>query len=219
MITGMNHAVLYVRDARRQQRLGDLSRLLPRADALLNDARQRLDLAEAGLARGLERMIERKRGRLDAASGRFRPGLLRARFEVARDRIADRAARLAPGLRRGVAKREDGLRASAARLRVAPIRERIARGGHELERLSVRQVAAQATRLARLGDRLEALDRTRRTLGYEATLARGYAVVRKGDAVVTGVAEAQGAVLEVEFRDGRVKVRAEGEDGDQGALF
>ena len=44
---------------RRKQRLSDLSRLLPRADALMNDARQRLDIADSGLSRGLERMVER----------------------------------------------------------------------------------------------------------------------------------------------------------------
>jgi len=83
-------------------------------------------------------------------------------------------------------------------------------------------------RLTRLSDRLEALDRTRRSLGYTATLSRGYAVVRKGETVVTSVAEARGA-LEVEFADGRVEVQAGGSAGkpasgnkdgsDQGSLF
>lgn len=56
-------------------------------------------------------------------------------------------------------------------------------------------------------DGLDALDRLRQTLGYEATLGRGYAVVWAGDRVVT-TAEAAGreAALEVQFRDGRLGV-------------
>jgi exodeoxyribonuclease VII large subunit len=82
-------------------------------------------------------------------------------------------------------------------------------------------------RFRRLSDRLEALDRTRVTLGYAETLKRGYAVVRGDGAVVTSKAGAeQAAVLEIEFRDGRLLVggragkraKGEGESG-QGSLF
>ncbi|MBS3979986.1 MAG: exodeoxyribonuclease VII large subunit, partial [Rhodobacteraceae bacterium] len=82
-------------------------------------------------------------------------------------------------------------------------------------------------RFARLADRLEALDRTRVTLGYAETLKRGYAVVRGDGAVVTSKAGAEQALaLEIEFRDGRLvvagragkKLRGPGESG-QGSLF
>ncbi len=212
---------------RRKQRLSDLSRLLPRADALLNEARQRLDLAEAGLARGLERMVERKRARLEAEAGRLRPGVLSARIAVARDRLDDRAGRLAPGLERGIAERRS--RIGAVKLRADPIRDRMKRAEGDLERAGLRQTVAVAARFERLTDRLEALDRMRRSLGYTATLARGYAVVRSGDKVVTGAAAAHGALLEIEFKDGRVKAQAEGASkpapsrktpkSDQGSLF
>ena len=213
---------------RRKQRLGDLSRLLPRADVLLNDARQRLDLAETGLARGLERMVERKRATLLAEAARLRPALLLARVERVRDRVEAQAARLAPGLRRSVTERKERVRNAGLRLRPEPIRDRVARATADLNRIAGQQRAAQTARLARLTDRLEALDRTRRSLGYTATLARGYAVVRKGDAVVTGVEDARGAELEVEFRDGRLTVQAEGratkgspvrKGTEQGSLF
>ena len=211
---------------RRKQRLGDLSRLLPRADALLNDARQRLDLGEAGLTRGLERMVERKRAGLDAQAARLRPGVLVNRIALARDRVSDHADRLAPALQRSVRVRSERFVQAGQRLRPEPIRERLARASRELERAGLRQIAAEEARLSRLSDRLEALDRMRRSLGYKATLARGYAVVRKGDAVVTGVEAARGAALEIEFRDGRVKAQAEGgkktapdSGSDQGSLF
>ena len=60
-----------------------------------------------------------------------------------------------------------------------------------------------------------------------ATLKRGFAVVRKGDKVVTGVAKATGR-LEIEFKDGRVAAEAQGKAPaprpkgkapDQGSLF
>jgi exodeoxyribonuclease VII large subunit len=48
------------------------------------------------------------------------------------------------------------------------------------------------------------LDRLRETLGYKATLKRGYAVVRGDGAVVTTSAAAgKATALEIEFADGR----------------
>lgn len=56
----------------------------------------------------------------------------------------------------------------------------------------------------------------RRTLGYEATLERGYAVVRGDGAVVTDTKAAEKArEIEVEFADGRVTLNAD----PQGSLF
>jgi exodeoxyribonuclease VII large subunit len=82
------------------------------------------------------------------------------------------------------------------------------------ERLAARaarlvQVERRLTREARA--RLEALGRTLATLGPAQVLARGYAVVRDGAGAVVTRAEAAGAApaLEVEFADGRVKVRPE----------
>ena len=195
---------------RRRQRLSDLSRLLPRAEALMNDPRQRLDRAEEGLARALERMVERKRARLVTLAGGLRPLALRTRIGAERARLDDRVRRLEPGLRRGLARQGETLNSVAGRLRPGPLREKVARGTGEIDRLSPRLVAAMRARMTKLGDRLEALERMRRTLGYEATLARGYAVVRDGETVVTQVAAARGASLEIEFRDGRVRVQAEG---------
>jgi exodeoxyribonuclease VII large subunit len=102
-----------------------------------------------------------------------------------------------------------------------------AEGRARLEGLSARLEAAPRARLQRLADRLEALDRTRATLGYQATLNRGYAVVRGDGAVVTSKVGAEKAVaLEIEFRDGRLSLggragkrgKGDGESG-QGSLF
>jgi exodeoxyribonuclease VII large subunit len=82
-------------------------------------------------------------------------------------------------------------------------------------------------RLLDLSQRLEALDRTRQTLGYGETLRRGYAVVRGDSGVLTSRAMAETATgLEIEFHDGRLAIggRAAPRKGpskppEQGSLF
>jgi exodeoxyribonuclease VII large subunit len=106
-----------------------------------------------------------------------------------------------------------------------------ARLGQARERLATR--VAQADRAARrgierAGDRLVSLDRLRLTLGYKATLARGYAVVWGDGAVMTSTAAAEAArEIEIEFADGRMKpapgrsgrTRKPDEPPGQGSLF
>ncbi|MDE0210699.1 MAG: exodeoxyribonuclease VII large subunit, partial [Boseongicola sp.] len=76
-----------------------------------------------------------------------------------------------------------------------------------LEQVSTRMAKATKARLARLAGRLQALDRTRSSLGYKATLARGYAIIRSGKSVLTRAEEARRArSLEIEFQDGRIRV-------------
>ncbi|WP_281260121.1 exodeoxyribonuclease VII large subunit, partial [Oceaniglobus roseus] len=94
-----------------------------------------------------------------------------------------------------------------ARLSLRPAERGIATGRRDLDALSRRLTARGKEQLAAQRARLDALERMRLSLGYEATLQRGYAVVRKGEAVVTRAAEAQGApLLEIQFADGRVTV-------------
>ena len=52
------------------------------------------------------------------------------------------------------------------------------------------------------------LDRLRLTLGYEATLGRGYAVVRDeaGEVLTTKAEAAKARALEIQFADGRLAV-------------
>ena len=76
-----------------------------------------------------------------------------------------------------------------------------------------------------LAARLEALNRMLQSLGYEATLARGYVVVRGDGAVVTGVKAAEAAAsLEIQFADGRLVLggkpkKTHPPKTDQGSLF
>jgi len=98
----------------RRQRLGDMSRALPRPEQILAERRQRLDVAVARLPRpaemlkarrdrldflahrlprGLNRLTQTSRVALTRQAGRFSPRLLTARTERLRDRF-DALARL-----------------------------------------------------------------------------------------------------------------------------
>ena len=77
--------------------------------------------------------------------------------------------------------------------------------------MTARFHAVAARQTADWRRRLEATERLRATLGYEATLARGYAVVWSGAHVVTRKADAARAgALELQFADGCLRVGAGG---------
>ena len=59
----------------------------------------------------------------------------------------------------------------------------------------------------RLDQRLKGLDRVLSSLGYEATLKRGYAVVRDdlGHVLTTAQGAEKAKELEIQFQDGKVK--------------
>ncbi len=200
--------------SRRSERLGDLSRALPRPETLLASARQSLDLAGARLPMALRAAAEKKRRRLDQSTGALRPAALAADLRARRDRLDRLAARLAPAL--------DRLRRDKTR--------DIEKGRSDLDRLTTRMPPAWIRLQTRRTERLQATDRLRGTLGYEATLARGYAVAWGDGAVVTTTKAAKAAgEIEIQFADGRFKLggdpkpakpqKRKTEPPDQGSLF
>jgi exodeoxyribonuclease VII large subunit len=218
----------------RRQRLADLSRALPRPEALLDSARQRLDLASSGLAPALRHRTALARGRIDGAAARLTPALDRA---VSRKRLAlgQSAARLSPQALRGLTRQGRRDLDSLIR-RLDPTRQsrRLTEGRARLDDLSARLARSAETALATRRDRLAGLARLHQTLGYTETLARGYAVVRAGDTPVTTKSAAEThAALEIEFADGRLGVTPTGatpkpapkrvaqkpDKPDQGSLF
>jgi exodeoxyribonuclease VII large subunit len=165
----------------RRQRLSDLGRALPQPDSLLAPARQRLDYLGERLKSALREATARKALRL--ADLTLRPGVLRQAVAEQRRRTDSLAGRLTPALTRSLKDQTGQLTRQAARLQPALVQARI----------------------DRQRDRLASLDRLRQTLGYTATLARGYAVVRGDGQVVTDKASASAAqTLEIEFKDGRL---------------
>ncbi|MEH7827262.1 exodeoxyribonuclease VII large subunit [Gemmobacter denitrificans] len=200
---------------RRGQRLRDLARALPRPEALTGAAAQRLDAATGRLGGALGLAVAQKRGVFAAQAARVQPQALLALLGRARLGLNGQSGRLDTALARRQERAADRLAGLAARLDpalgrlLAGAARDIARQRDGLAGLAARLEAAGGRALATRAERLEALDRIRLTLGYTATLRRGYAVVRAGAGIVTTAAEAaRAAALEIEFSDGRLAVQA-----------
>ena len=195
----------------RGQRLRDLTRALPRPEGLTQGAAQRLDLWSGRLGGALGMAAARKRSRFEGQAARLRPETLRTLIARRQDRLAEFSRGLTLAETRRMQRAREVLLLWGGRLAPAfarlisdAAREGI-NGRERLAALEARLHAAPAARLLALAQRLDALDRTRQTLGYDETLRRGFAVVRGDGALVTGKAAAQAAaVLEIEFADGRV---------------
>jgi exodeoxyribonuclease VII large subunit len=193
----------------RTQRLRDLARALPRPEALVAERAQRLDALALRLPRALTAFVRERRLALGrGAAGRFAPGLLALAVARRRQRLA---------------RAEAGVRPEVMATRLDRLGERLAVRGAGLARVERRLTADKR-------GAFEALARTLATLGPQAVLARGYAVVRDGAGTVLTGAEAAGraAILDIEFADGRVAARPErrggrrsgaGTEPGQGSLF
>lgn len=195
----------------RGQRLTDLGRALPRAEALMEPARQRLDLASLRLAPALVSRTKDARAQLERLSARLDPALDRA---VARKRLAlgERAAGLTPARLESVARqgRRD-LDRLATRLDPQRLAARLGAMEERLATTRARFVQVAQASVTKRREALDGLERLRRTLGYTETLGRGYAVIRAGEAVLTTRADAASlAALEIEFSDGRLGVTPTG---------
>lgn len=209
----------------RGQRLRDLYRAMPRADALLAARRQRLDMGEARLPGLLERALGRGRQRLAAASARLSPKALRQHLRRSGLTLSQTAVRLLPALERQTALRVERLsragqdlrRALQQRLRqhrwsldhralsTAAAALRITDGRARVTALSERSTAAVPRALQERRQRVATLDRLRESMGYAETLRRGFAVVRVGGEVVRTAKEARSKPeIEVQFADGSV---------------
>ena len=192
---------------RRSQRLRDLSRALPRLDTLLDGPRQRLDTTGARLGPALMSGVQRRKVRLSEAAGGLRPAAMQRMIGNERRRLDALSARMGPALDRCVS-------IDQRRQAVAAMAQRVADAGQQ--------------RVNAARNKIEAMDRLRLTLGYEATLSRGYAVVRgDGDVVTTKKAAGKAQELEIQFADGRIVVggkaaptrKAASKPTDQGSLF
>ncbi|WP_147103864.1 exodeoxyribonuclease VII large subunit [Tateyamaria sp. syn59] len=212
---------------RREQRLRDLARALPRADALVEGPRQRLDVIGGQLGPALIAGVQRRKVRLSDVSGSLRPVTLQRSIEAEKRRLQALSARLEPALARVAAAKRERFETRATRLTPARIAQDAARKSERLQDVTTRLQAAGQRQVDGLQRKLDAMDRLRETLSYKATLARGYAVVRGGGEVLTTKAQAeQASGLEIEFADGRLKlgggktaVKKAAKTPEQGSLF
>jgi exodeoxyribonuclease VII large subunit len=174
----------------RRQRLGDLSRALPRPAHLLDTPRQRLDVVADRLPKALISGVQKRRVALSELAGALRPRVLRGVLQDRAARLERASGRITPErVLMDIARKREAQAALAQRL------DRAARQNFEA-----------------LRTRLDAQARMLDTLSYQATLQRGYAVVRsEDDALVTARSDAaRAALLEIEFADGKLQVRPDG---------
>ncbi|WP_299504325.1 exodeoxyribonuclease VII large subunit [uncultured Roseobacter sp.] len=192
---------------RRGQRLRDVARALPRAETLLDTPRQRLDMVSARLGPALIAGVQKRKVRLADMSGSLRPATLRRSLAVEERRLREISVRLAPALIRCVSAKQEQLTACARRFRPAALAQDHARKAKDFAAIAQRLSDVGQRNIAMWRGQVDAMERLRRTLGYEATLERGFAVVRSDGAVVTDSKTAKAATsLEIQFADGRVSL-------------
>ncbi len=123
------------------------------------------------------------------------------------DMIAARLPRALQGMTQ--AKRVLLAERSAA-LRPLALRQLIAQKQQDLQRVASDLANAPARQMERWQDRLAGLKRLLETLGYTATLERGFAVVRGFDGAILSTQKAAKAAggLDIEFKDGHFKTDA-----------
>ena len=215
---------------RRRQRVQDMSRALPKPESLFAYERQKLDHINEILPKALTTRIQTNQMRLSDVGAIMRPSMAQSKYQGARDQFDQLWPRLPNVLRRSF----DHQSAYFAKLvgRFVPnLVARKIRDRHDAFSQTSKSLArAVEFDISQRCEQLIALERLRETLGYKATINRGYAVVRSGDKVITTRKDAKSAdTLEIEFRDGRFDLtgkshpRPKTKSGDptsgQGSLF
>ena len=192
----------------RRRAVEGLARGLPRPQALLGEAGQRLDDRVENLRRMMAVFLERGGARLSRAG----LGLKSPRDQIARARAALdlKAQRFDASMRSGFERAANSAQRWTADRRLEAAYERV--------------VADRGRRIGAVGALLE-------SFSYRNVLARGYAVIHGADdAVVSTVAGARAAAdVALEFHDGRIGARVTGaaaarprprkDDGSQGSLL
>ncbi|MDA0900603.1 MAG: exodeoxyribonuclease VII large subunit [Proteobacteria bacterium] len=160
----------------------------------------------ARLSRGAQAGVTQRRVRLgDLARALPRPASLLETAQQRLDRVADR---LEPALVQSVQTRSHRVQTVGARLvpaldrALAQKRLPYARAGANLRPSVLSRAIADAQQ------KLNALERMRQSLGYMATLKRGYAVLRSETGLITTTAALRTASeVEVELADGKAQVK------------
>ncbi len=210
----------------RSQRLRDVSRALPRPQNLLETPRQRLDRAGERLGPALIAGVQKRKVYLADRSGALRPATLRRTVAQERRRFDALGARLHPALDRAVTAKRERFESLARQFRPAALQQEQNRRSDQFERLLRQLSGAGQRQLTGWRQKIDAMERLRVTLGYEATLERGFAVVRAAGEVITDTKSARSAAeLEIQFADGRITVggrsgrKSAPKPPEQGTLF
>lgn len=199
----------------RRQGVRALVRALPSLDQLLALPRRRFDEAASGLGRGLEMTTLNKRRAFERSASGLRPETLLNGLKHHRQRIIERMHRAETLVERRLLQGKGRVDSFDSALRSLP-----ARLLGQLERQKERVVTAARRadtavlhRMAQNRSGLAAHDRILQSLSYKNVLNRGYAVIRDEEnrPLTRGAAIASGAVVSMEFADGRVSALTTGE--------
>ena len=196
--------------ARLAQRLRDVGRAMPRAEAMVSERAQRLDALGLRLPRALEGLAREKRLEMSqGASGRFGPGLLAALGERKARALAEAARGLPRAFDAATVRRSERL--ARARLRPEALDREIGRLGERLKARVDRFERAGGRLVADRRGALELQARSLRTLDPESVLGRGYAIVRDeaGGVLTRAEAARKAKGYEIAFADGRVRAKPE----------
>jgi exodeoxyribonuclease VII large subunit len=203
---------------RRRSDLRALARALPGPEAVLSGPRQRLDLAATRLAPALARNARAHEQQLGLMSQRLARQSPLARLAGFSARLDGLSKRLQAG--RDALLRAQRERVARAFERVADLDERAARAFARNLAQRQERLLAQDDRLrraffqivARRRDRLRSVASLLGSLGPDAVLARGYALVRdEAGTLIRGAGQVRpGQALSVQVSDGRFGVAVAG---------
>jgi exodeoxyribonuclease VII large subunit len=210
-------------DSRRNE-LRAATRALPAAAELLAIPRQRLDGASSALPRALKANTSSHHRRFAAISAGLTLRVLRVQIAQATQRLTVSGERLSLAARALVRQRRDRFSGLAIRLQASRSanaqaqRNAIARDRERVLRLSERAFRALSTSIQRRQARVSSSGQLLAALSYRGVLARGFALVRDehGTAIHAAAGVNPGALLSLEFADGRVGAVAGGDHALEG---
>ena len=177
------------------------------------DLRARLSGLARTLASSHDNRHRQASQRADRAWLRLQAQHPQARFALLRRREAELRQRLDAGLLRALEQRIARLRHADAVLRGSRPERRLDQLRERLSALHGRPQSAVARQLQHEALRLRSLARSLETVSPLATVARGYAILRREDGrIVRGTGDAPvGTALDATVADGRLKLRVEGD--------
>ena len=170
-----------VRNIRRGAERVEATRL-PRPERLLETKRQRFDAVGERLPRALETQVERRGARLDAIGA----GLVSPK-QIVREKqgkLETLASRLGAGLSQAASKKRIAFARSASRLRPEPLVSDTRRARKALSDTARRARPALDRILAAKHRAFASEEKLLETLSYQATIQRGYAIVRDANGKV-----------------------------------
>ena len=190
-----------------EQRLVDISRLMPRSEELCALQSQRLDVASERLPRGLISLLQRNKLQSARVFAGLQPRFLQQVVQAQYERKTNYFQSLRAGFKKNLETKSINLQLKLSDLRANDLHREIKTKELNLNRLTQRILNLGSNIIVPRLANLNNLDRLRETLGYKETLNRGYSVIRADGSVVTSVLEVIDNVeLEVEFKDGRIGV-------------